>query len=160
MDNAPVVYLEGESDLVKAQQRERIQKLIDKWVGAIGLRWWHIDFNYLSEIGNGVSESPAMECTARWEYMRAVIGVNIGVIKNMGDEELEYCFVHELMHIFVCEMRHEGQVTPHEERVVTTLAHAMIWAVKHVEKDGDKVDRTATSKSESPVANRKHHKSK
>lgn len=43
----------------------------------------------------------------------------------MSDEEIEYVVVHELMHVFLNEMREQGQ--QHEERVATLLAKAFLW---------------------------------
>lgn len=46
-------------------------------------------------------------------------------VREIGDKELERCFVHELMHIFLSETGDDW--LDHEERVASTLTKAFLW---------------------------------
>lgn len=124
-------------------QRKRLKTLQDKWVGTLGLRWWHTTFVYSRE----PLKSEAAEgrtCLAQtivdWEYLNATITFDMQAIADESDDDLEMAFVHECMHVFVHEMRmwaglevtHEKQeeAMKHEERVVTQLTNAVIWSRK------------------------------
>ncbi len=124
-------------------QKDRIEALREKWVKPLGLGWWRIVIDYVrqgwprTEEQEATSSYPIMECAVRWEYLQAMIKVNVPELVDMDDDRLEECFVHELCHIFVNELRevspdHDGWIK-HEERVVTHLAHAFLWLRKHVE---------------------------
>lgn len=127
------------------KQKNRIRKLADEWVTPIGLGWWTIDLAY-SEASKPSKKNDgafcAADCKADWEYRQATITFYMPDIADMSDETLEYCFVHELCHIFVNEMRMWGTETiesekyghciRHEERVVTDLARGFIYLRDHL----------------------------
>lgn len=138
-------YFKGLKEKDRQHQRRRIKKLSDKWVRPIGLGWFKIDIRYydsmVGESKTGAAGDCAMEITVNWQYLDATLRVNLDVTSDLSDEELEEAFVHELMHIYVHEMREwqnedeESTKLSHEERVVTQLARAMIWAVKNVKHE-------------------------
>jgi len=114
-------------------KRSRLfSELVRKWVQKTWLGWWKIDIRYFSNKEyakvRGYSKKHARNsvatCRVNWGYLEAFIDVNSSAIKNMNDEELEYAVVHELMHIFLNEMREKG--IEHEERVATLLARSFI----------------------------------
>lgn len=135
-------YLSGFSDRKRALLKGRVKKLADKWIKPIGLGWWTIHINYYDDIADtnvsdGVS-SVGMDVVPNWKYMEATIRVNLTNVDKLDDDTLEYMFVHELMHIFVNEMReYQNSENPinHEERVCTQLAKAMLWAVENIKKE-------------------------
>lgn len=113
-------------------QKARIQALIERWVKPLGLAWWKLNFEWERDrckddvtLGDGYSTHVAMRCYADWRYMEATIIVFLPSVAERRDDELEPLFVHELMHVFLREMREKG--LDHEERVATTLAKAFVW---------------------------------
>ncbi|MGA9769182.1 MAG: hypothetical protein WBV94_09085 [Blastocatellia bacterium] len=121
--------------------KDKIRALAEKWVKPLGLNQWKIDLTYKRE-GLATTEDNAREnwgVAARtpvlWQYLSASIEFNMPYLAEFSDEDLEYIFVHELMHIFLNEMREEG--IKHEERTATTLAWAFIWLRAHCEKKPD-----------------------
>jgi len=118
-------------------QKKRVQKLISKWVKPIGLGYWTIRFDWYSELLPSETATEldrvVMVCHADWRYLNATIQVNLCEVGRQSDEDLERIFVHELMHIFLNEMREQG--IQHEERVAEQLAKAFIWSVGNIERD-------------------------
>jgi hypothetical protein len=118
------------------KQKKRIQKLIRKWVKRLGLGWWKIDFNYHRELRNeptnynpnGEWNCP-MATGSDFYYLTASVDVYLSVIKDVSDELLEECFLHEMMHIFLKPMS-TGKTAKEEELVATKLARAFIWSQK------------------------------
>ena len=106
-------------------QIKRIKKLRARWHRLLGLYWWKVTDVY--ERGC-IENYPGAMATAyaQWEYRNATITWDLGRVADADDEELEWTFVHEAMHIHLSEMRGEDVATAHEERVATDLAHAFI----------------------------------
>lgn len=71
------------------------------------------------------------EANVTWQYQTATITFYPKSMKDMAEDDIEKLVVHELMHVFLNEMREEG--IDHEERVATMLAKAFLW-VKGVDK--------------------------
>lgn len=123
------------NDVEYEAQKARIVALQERWVKPIGLGGWRIKTAYRREaFTDDRFTKAAMICTAKWQYMEALIEVSCSKIADMGDDELEQAYVHELGHIFLNEMAKgcekcaaDGQASNHEERVATTLALAFIW---------------------------------
>jgi len=119
-------------------QIARIQALADKWLKPLGLLWWRrITFGYSEDRRDfGVDSDEAVMIThPSWEYMEAVIDVNLLYVAELDDPELEYDFVHELVHILLAEItnRKRGSV----ERVVTNVASAFLWVEQFLGKAGN-----------------------
>lgn len=132
-------------------QKKRLKALQEKWVTDLGLRWWHVTFSYSREpLKSDAAEGRT--CLAQtmvdWEYLNATVTFDMQAIVNEADDDLEKTFVHECMHIFVHEMRmwagpevtyeKKEEALKHEERVVTQLANAVIWARKAGFDEGKK----------------------
>lgn len=125
------------TDKEYAAQKKRVKKYLDKWIASIGLGWWKINIEWETvrseEDDRG---SCAAEARTTWEYREATIVFYLEVVAGESDEELEYIVLHELMHVFVNEMREWQCATAetvyeavrHEERVCTDLAKAFLWA--------------------------------
>lgn len=140
-------------------QRKRLLALQDKWIPALGLRWWHTTFVYSrqplkSEAAEG--RTCLAQTLVDWEYLNATITFDMQAIVDESDDDLEKTFVHECMHIFVHEMRmwagpevtyeKKEEAMKHEERVVTQLTNAVIWSRRAGYDEG---------KKSSPVKRRK-----
>ena len=126
------------NDKEYATQKKRVERVIDKWVKPLGLRWWKLGYKFYREPlppyeGESIvySAQAVMDCHVSWKYLRAWIRFNLIAVADLGDVELEWAFVHECAHVFLNEMREEG--IDHEERVASHLADAFIWLREHVE---------------------------
>lgn len=122
-------------------QRERLHVLSERWVRAIGLGWWKVTLSYdrtgedfadSTKSSGGWRSTAAARCFADWRYAEATIIWNMPELEHVDDEALEGVFVHELMHVFLNELRPVSEVddeqhVPHEERVCTTLTKAFMW---------------------------------
>ena len=120
------------TDAERDAQRERVKALFERWIGLIGLDRWKIKISYLAEgpIEGDDGSFALMTCTARWEYRKATITVALSECPALPDDELEQIVVHELMHIFLSEMREKDEDLKHEERVATMLAEGLIGLYK------------------------------
>jgi hypothetical protein len=124
------------------KQKRRIRKLIKKWVKPLGLHWWRMDFAYRRDAntnhtasyspklnGNGNQWVVVMDTSADPYYRKGLITVYLPELQDMPDDELEECFLHELMHVFLSPM-HNQKVAKEEESVAQSLALAFIWINK------------------------------
>lgn len=130
------------------EQKARVERLFERWVRTIGLGWWRIQYVWHREEKRGDTtlaegDTCVMDCRADWRYLHATINVYLPTIVEEDDERLEYLCVHELMHIFLNEMRaslptqeEANAMGEHEERVATTLAHGFLWARKAGRDEG------------------------
>jgi hypothetical protein len=74
-------------------------------------------------------------CATNWQYLYAVFHWNLPLVQDENDKGLETIFVHECMHVFLHELRHEtDDWLDHEERVAQMLAKAIIW-VRNSERE-------------------------
>lgn len=130
------------------EQVQRLTKISAEWVRALGLGWWRIDLTY-DRTGGDFADSEVREgsfvkgttarCYADWQYGIATIVWNMPTLSRLNDDELERVFLHELMHIFLCEMRegaNQSKQRPHEERTASTLQKAFIW-IRDRARDGE-----------------------
>lgn len=119
-------------------QKKRIQTLTERWVKPLGMNWGRLHIVY--ERDSGVFQELRQKfcdtshdrggrglafCTSDWRYAESTIYWNMFMVFGLDDDELEEFYVHELMHVFLSEMREDG--ISHEERVATSLAKAFIW---------------------------------
>jgi hypothetical protein len=120
------------------RQKQRIRDLAQKWIGPLGLAWGTISMAYCRTRDEfDPSDAPSLsvdttvaKCRTDWRYAQSTITWVLPNVAEQDDEKLELIFVHELMRIFLNEMRwyeHEGHGIDHEERVATTLAKAFLW---------------------------------
>lgn len=113
---------------VERKARKRIKKLIDKWLGPLGLGWWQrIVFIYSAdhpsfEKKNG--DEVVMIVNADWRYKAAVVTVNCHKVIEMSKDYLESVFLHEMAHIMLDELNVHND---HEERVCTNLSQVFRW---------------------------------
>jgi hypothetical protein len=135
------------TDAEYEEQKGRIRKLVEEWVKPIGLGWWRIDFEYEREdkpCPEGATDSCVAECHVAWKYLQATITFYLPQVARLDDERLEYAFVHELMHVYLNQMRPwmskewpqyeflEAENSAREERVATELGHAFVWLKQQV----------------------------
>lgn len=116
------------------RQIKRLRKLDKKWIRPIGLGWWRIKTIYQRVPFTEGDIGALAKTETQWEYLQATITWDMNEVERTSDDYLEYAFVHELCHVFLNEMHAEGVL--HEERVATSLAHALRWAREAGEKSG------------------------
>ncbi len=122
-------------------QKERIRALNARWRNVLGLDEWEITFNYrdgefVKHDGSGSSDAIGLT-KVDWEYRRATIDFRCDWTGDKDDDELEYVFLHEAMHVLLNGMRAMREAgdnigrsyeTLFEEHTATTLARAFIRA--------------------------------
>ena len=122
-------------------ERQRLLALSEKWINPLGLGWWDIDLAYARDDYSppgGTKNGVLAHCDVDWRYGHATITWNMPELLAYPDEKLERAFVHELMHIFLNEMRwtasNDEDSIDHEERVATTLTKAFLWQRDSLDK--------------------------
>jgi len=119
-----------------------LKELFSVWIPRLGLGWWDINIRYyddpeevLQRFGStdAADHLVAARTYTHWMYGKATIDVNLHAMRELTRDELKTIVVHELCHILVNEMR-EGELH-HEERVVTGLTKAFLWAVESALND-------------------------
>lgn len=85
----------------------------------VRLTFWRAGFD---DRCDGDGGKTLMRTNASWEYGFAGIDVDYPHCHTVEAAELETIIVHELMHVILREMDHEGR--EHEEHVATVLAGA------------------------------------
>jgi len=118
---------------MKTEKEILFSQYVEKWCKKTWAGWWKVEVVYYSEHEFLKHEEDASIftlaiCHNNWQYMEAKINVNSDNLEDINNDEIEYTAVHELMHIFLNEMRCEG--IEHEERVATMLARSFLLAVE------------------------------
>ena len=149
-----------------------LRQIVNEWYPALGLGWWEIDFEYVRETQafDGDDELSlhrlvTAKTQVQWEYLQGCVSFCIPRMTDLDYEAIENIVIHELMHVFVAEMRYCMKCNcyvsmfdeKHEERVVTQLAKVLGWTRKHFETP--KAEREAgpfTDEEEPVAADHKH----
>lgn len=114
------------TDAEYAQQKARVEALIEKWAAPLGILWWDVDYHW-HRLKDEDSPGCAASATTQWQYIQARVNWYLPTIADLSDKDLERAVVHEHLHILVDEMAPEGSMTPGEERVCSALAKAFVW---------------------------------
>jgi len=117
---------DAEFDALKA----KFDALIEKWVNTLGLYSWDISYAFERDSGRFVEEhgNCSALCIVKWPYMHAGIYFNMQQFVDLDDRKIEIIFIHELMHVFLKELRADDDgMDDHEERVAQMLTMALIW---------------------------------
>ena len=121
-----------ELQLDKTEKEKLFSAYLKKWCDLTWAGWWKINVLYKDAQGFYESEDETVStktiavCHTDWRYMHARIVVNSAVLETLSEEEIEETAIHELMHVFLNEMREDG--IDHEERVATFLARSFMFA--------------------------------
>lgn len=113
-------------------QRRRVKFLFTWYIDRLRLRWWNFVFEYdrgesREDIDSQWKFRKFASVWSSWKYCDALIKVYLGEIAELSDDTLEETVLHELMHVYVNEMRtEEDRAREHEERVVTSLARSFV----------------------------------
>lgn len=116
----------------KKKARKIARKYFLWWVHALGLDYGRVSILYVDQIEDTLEDGTILinpnltgRCHTDWRYQETTIYISLDAIKRMDKGEIEKVVVHELMHVFLNEMREEG--IDHEERVATNLQKAFVW---------------------------------
>lgn len=124
-------------------QKDRLLRYFERWIPALHLNRWRIQFEFLREekaqdgrqlAGNRVT---LMECVPSWMYRSARVIIFLPTVARLAahDDDLEWHVVHELLHLHLNEL-HDSDAPPsadfmdHEERVVSTLTTAILHGIR------------------------------
>jgi hypothetical protein len=116
---------------------KKVKKLIIKhfkwWVHYLGLKYWSVGCCFEDdEIITDSGDPLAGETSVEWKYLRAFITFYPKTMRHLSESDIERVVIHELMHVFLNEMREDG--IDHEERVATMLQKAFSW-VKYSDRE-------------------------
>ncbi len=119
----------------KTPKEQLFSDAVAKWTKKTWAGWWKIDVIFRTgqeflKVNDWCTTETVAICNTNWQYMTATIEVNSDVLNSELEENIEFIAVHELMHIFLNEMRAEG--IEHEERVATILARSFLLAGNEV----------------------------
>ena len=116
-----------------------IKRIAKKWRKPLGLdryRKFHLQFDEQFADDNG---DTAARCFCMWQYNEVTIVFYVPQCSEMDENDLEYVFLHEVMHAKVNEMRwiedDDPESISHEERVCTELA-MMIQSIRDMAAKG------------------------
>jgi hypothetical protein len=111
----------------KKETKKLIVKYLDWWVQNTGLAYQKVKAVFVDFWEGGMS-CDAM-CESNWQYMDSMITFNLTHMQGLSKEQIEETVVHELMHIFLNEMRADEctEGIEHEERVASSLQKAFMW---------------------------------
>lgn len=133
--------------------RRLIDKLCKKWLNTLGFRRWSVRTT-IYRVPKEESPDCVASCDAQWEYMNMWLKFYGPKCLELTEKEFEESFVHECIHGLVNEMRawgdwEDGKILKsksdegmmHEERVVTQLTQAILWANYDGKQEGMKTKR-------------------
>lgn len=107
----------------KQELKDLIQAKATYWANVLGLGNWDMEFKLAK--CDKECDAVAGEAKVQWQYQQAIITFYRKGLKGLDADGVEQIIVHELMHVFLNEMREEG--IDHEERVATMLSKAFLW---------------------------------
>lgn len=128
------------NDAEYKKEKERVVKLIEKWVYPLGLNDWDISYVFHREPDTSRGKQTLgvlMSVSSDWKYQHATINCRLSVSKSVDDYELEHALLHELMHVIVSPMS-TSEKDELEEVVVTRLAKIIYNAHHFVGKSKGK----------------------
>lgn len=115
--------------------RNRIVKIFNKWSLILGFRHWEITAKFTRE---EQPDNVVATCSASWEYKDATLTFHCDSLFGFSDKRLTTTIIHELCHVLIKETREWApekltgealdKAMRHEERVVSEMADAFIWA--------------------------------
>lgn len=118
-------------------QKKRVQKYIDKWFNAMGLKWFRVDLVWDRERDQD-SPNTAARTTTSWQYRHATVTWYMPTIVDNDDDFLEGIVVHEFVHILISPMAvvdKEADLPLQHEYATECLARAMQWVREAGRKD-------------------------
>jgi predicted SprT family Zn-dependent metalloprotease len=110
-------------------KNKKVKKLaseyFEQWTLCLGLRYGTLKLFFEEFIKDASDYDVCGICETDWRYQDSSITLALHKLREMDEEQIEMVVIHELMHIFLNEMREDG--IDHEERVATNLQKAFVW---------------------------------
>lgn len=121
------------TDKEYARERKRIGKLIRKWARLLGVAHWDVEVWYYRELLGppGPTYRTFMVTNTRWEYMLAIIKVDLTSTIGASSDSIEHMIIHEFCHVLMDEMKNHDKDSDHAERVAEQLAKAIWWTLRY-----------------------------
>lgn len=122
-------------------QKARVMALHEKWVGPLGLAWWHWDMRWYRGAIPSAPES-LFYITIRFEYLDVALSMNLAEVSECSDEDLERAFVHECGHLFTVPLKNAADKRVDgdamhmlEEHQASLIGKAFLWLRAHCEQE-------------------------
>ena len=115
-----------------SKAKKLARKYFKWWIHSSGLGYGRTNLYFEEFIKDESGPDVVGLCKSDWRYQESHITLALHKLRNMDAEGIEEVVVHELIHIFLNEMREEG--IDHEERVATNLQKAFMWIRDEVSK--------------------------
>lgn len=125
------------NDKEYAQQKKRVQRLIDKWFKPLGLEWFVVTMDWERERDRDNPDTAA-KTTTHWQYRQAWIKWFVPALVDNDDDFLEGIVVHEFTHILLsplCLIDREEDLPLQHEYATECVARAIQWARKAGQDD-------------------------
>lgn len=137
------------------KEKERVRKLITKWQGPMGLRWFKVDLEFTRDPAPDGTHTQAMTNMASWRYHEFTITFYIPDTMHLSDEDLENTIIHELTHCLLapisCNLRGVENDDPYRRDLMEfntqMVTNAMRW-VRNAGMDDQKAEDRAKAKSD------------
>ena len=127
-------------DIVRNKKVKKLaRKYFKWWTHHLGLRYGSLSMCFVDYISNSkaglkyINPDQVGSCSTDWRYQETDITLAVNKLSELSKEDIEITIVHELMHVFLNEMREEG--IDHEERVATNLQKAFMWVRNESRKE-------------------------
>jgi hypothetical protein len=114
--------------------KKHARKIFEWWSLWLGLNYGSVDLKFVEFIKEASGPDVSGTCDTDWRYQETIVTLALHKLRELNKYQIERVIVHELMHVFLNEMREDD--IDHEERVATNLQKAFIW-VRDAAKDGD-----------------------
>ena len=118
------------------QVEEKMRAAIEKWSWIVMRYGWNFDVNYVLGCDNmpaGSDVNTTGATSARWEYLKGTIWINLLALQDESDDEIEKTAIHELFHLLLAPMGEVHNQTEKLEYTVTCLER-LFFAVAHWEE--------------------------
>lgn len=116
--------------------RADLKRLVKRWRKPLGLDDYHEFAIYYDNQYCEENKHTAARISSDWRYKDASVTFYLPKCTEIEPEELEYVFLHEVMHAKVNQMRYlDDDDVDHEERVCTELA-MMIQLIRDTAAEG------------------------
>jgi hypothetical protein len=126
-----------------ADLKRRLRLLTDKWFRVIGLSGWSVKTIYhrgdYERPGGDALAAGLMHCSCDWQYLYCTVHVNMEACKDLDDEALTDCVVHEYLHCLTDELSYwktGSHDDGHMEHLVATLTRVIHWTYNMGWNDG------------------------
>lgn len=116
------------SDKEYNQLKKKITRLASLWRERLGLNTYRLHHSW-DRTTKEKADNCGAEVKMRWEYLEADFTWYMPALKDLNDDELEECIVHEFCHVLIAPLMYDdsehGRLV--YERVTSTVQRAIGW---------------------------------